>query len=210
MRPPNLTAWGTATGMQRMRGGARSEVWAFQMNGLSWVARKSQLSDGRLRWIERLQKVAVASGLRANPMIRTNSGAISASGWTVHPFVEGHPGQAVDLRRLLPRIKAMHRRTKAWRDPKCPAVQGHVAVHGDLHPDNIVMAEDGPILLDWDEARIDDPSVDIAPILEPNGPLHLSFEVRACWRAEPQRARDLARRLGMFGYKTREALDLTR
>jgi aminoglycoside phosphotransferase (APT) family kinase protein len=39
---------------------------------------------------------------------------------------------------------------------------GDVLVHNDLHPQNVIMAAGGPVLIDWESARIGPPIADIA------------------------------------------------
>ncbi|MFZ5964195.1 phosphotransferase [Thalassococcus sp. BH17M4-6] len=55
----------------------------------------------------------------------------------------------------------------AWRPildhPTC-------AIHSDLNPGNVILTEDGPVLLDWDEARRDAPLFDLA-CLGPSNPV---------------------------------------
>jgi aminoglycoside phosphotransferase (APT) family kinase protein len=40
-------------------------------------------------------------------------------------------------------------------------------VHGDLHPGHLLLADDARVIgvLDWTEARVDDPSIDLAPVV---------------------------------------------
>ena len=35
-------------------------------------------------------------------------------------------------------------------------------VHYDLHPDNVILGPDGPVLIDWTNARAGDPDADVA------------------------------------------------
>lgn len=39
---------------------------------------------------------------------------------------------------------------------------GAVTCHGDLHPDNILLTPDGPVILDWLTAHCGDPLADVA------------------------------------------------
>ena len=43
-----------------------------------------------------------------------------------------------------------------------PAPGGGVVVHLDLHPGNVILAESGPVLIDWALARGGDPELDVA------------------------------------------------
>jgi aminoglycoside phosphotransferase (APT) family kinase protein len=40
--------------------------------------------------------------------------------------------------------------------------EGGRLVHFDLHPDNVLMSADGPVLIDWTNARGGDPDADVA------------------------------------------------
>ena len=67
-------------------------------------------------------------------------------------------------------------------------------VHGDLVSANVIWHQDGPpVVIDWDEARID------AGLFDQTGPVgrkaRLAREIVACWRVEPARARRLVLKL---------------
>ncbi len=72
------------------------------------------------------------------------------------------------------------------------------AVHGDPGLGNVIVTNTGQVvLIDWDEARVDWPGFDRAA-LDPSAPGQmalLAWEIAACWQAEPDYARALARRL---------------
>jgi Ser/Thr protein kinase RdoA (MazF antagonist) len=99
----------------------------------------------------------------------------------------------------------------AWRPllvgPRC-------AVHGDVGPGNILVRGDRVILLDWDEARVDVPWFDFAPLpgIAPDEvalPVPVgrealltagtAWEVATCWAQEPEYA---PRRLGELYRRT--------
>jgi Ser/Thr protein kinase RdoA (MazF antagonist) len=68
------------------------------------------------------------------------------------------------------RLAAKIRRAAATIDPVCadalgllPAVRGGARLcHGDLHPSNIVMSPDGPVIVDWFDSSRGDPVGDVA------------------------------------------------
>lgn len=80
------------------------------------------------------------------------------------------------------------------------------AVHGDPGPANIRIAEEWPVLLDWDEARVDVPWFDLAflpiEVALPNGldagdveTAGIAWEAATCWTSEPEYARTRAKAL---------------
>ena len=73
-------------------------------------------------------------------------------------------------------------------------------VHGDPHPDNIVITAAGVVLLDWDESRVDVSLFDLAALPDEVSPLdHVdrqiasqaasAWEAAVSWRQEPDYAR---------------------
>lgn len=48
---------------------------------------------------------------------------------------------------------------------EAPADSGDVLLHGDLNPGNILVSADGPLLIDWELARIGPPHWDHVPLL---------------------------------------------
>jgi len=40
--------------------------------------------------------------------------------------------------------------------------KGERLLHLDLHPDNVLLARDGPVVIDWTNARAGDPRLDVA------------------------------------------------
>jgi aminoglycoside phosphotransferase (APT) family kinase protein len=113
--------------------------------------------------------------------------AVGASMWQ---RVVDDPGQAAEQGRLLAdlqhgllalvppvtlprqrdRIVAKIRRTAATVDPSfgralalLPPETGTARLcHGDLHPSNVILTDDGPILVDWFDAARGDPIADVA------------------------------------------------
>ncbi len=73
-------------------------------------------------------------------------------------------------------------------------------VHGDPGVENILMTEDGVVLLDWDESRVDVPLLDLAALPEDASPLDdddrwlaaqaaSAWEAAVSWELEPEYAR---------------------
>lgn len=61
----------------------------------------------------------------------------------------------------------LHRRLHAIPPP---GGDGPSVIHLDLHPDNVILSPDGPVVIDWPNATVGEPSVDVATtwlIVEP-------------------------------------------
>jgi Ser/Thr protein kinase RdoA (MazF antagonist) len=204
-----LEAWGAVV-IGPMPGGARSRLWRVEVGGRTCVARRVTAGEPSLRWLVRLQAVAVAQGLRLAPLIPASNGAMTVGGWTVEPWLEGQPATAADLPEVRRVLQRMHRATRGLpprpglvsRLPlRLPVEKGEVAaVHGDVHPGNVLrLAGGGLALIDWEEARIGDTRLDLGFSRDAAGrAAHAAAEVAACWRVEPQRARMMARRLRLI------------
>jgi hypothetical protein len=190
-----------------MPGGARSRLWRVTVAGRACVARQVGLSEPSLRWLQRLQMVALAQGLRLAPLIATPGGALVSGGWTVEPMLDGRPGTFADLPQVRQALRRMHRAARAFPArpgpvfrlpiPLRPGGAETAAVHGDVHPGNILRLSCGGLaLVDWEEARIGDVRLDLGFGRDaPGRAAHAAEEVVACWRAEPARARGMARLL---------------
>lgn len=69
------------------------------------------------------------------------------------------------LTRHARTLAALHDRLHAIAAPEglvAAPVPGDRLVHLDLHPANILMSEDGPVVIDWSNARAGDPAADLA------------------------------------------------
>ncbi len=78
--------------------------------------------------------------------------AIGKRPWTI-------PAQGrvlADLHRQLHELAA-----PAWMDD-CPVGRGDRLLHLDLHPLNVMLGPDGPVVIDWTGACRGDPAVDVA------------------------------------------------
>jgi len=74
------------------------------------------------------------------------------------------PTMTEDL-QLRPWRLAAHARTLAELHDRLHRIDhpdGGTLVHLDLHPDNVLIARDGPVVIDWTNARAGDPHVDDA------------------------------------------------
>ncbi|MEH6793056.1 MAG: phosphotransferase [Rhodococcus sp. (in: high G+C Gram-positive bacteria)] len=121
----------------------------------------------------------------------------------VHAVTEGwpqRPGSAssIDLPKLLGGgdvdLTALptgltQRIVDAWRSARTSSPT--CVVHGDAGARNAIIDEHGRcVLIDWDEARVDQPHYDL-----PVGPAelraNLAWEIATCWIPEPDYARSL-------------------
>ena len=72
------------------------------------------------------------------------------------PHRLGHHGRVLaELHRRLHDLPA-----PPWLE--AAAVAGDRVLHGDLHPLNVLMAPDGPVVIDWTNARRGAPALDVA------------------------------------------------
>ena len=101
-------------------------------------------------------------------------------------------GGDVDLCALPADLLALCR--KAWG-----ALDGEIGViHGDLTAGNLIHTEEGPALIDWDEARVDYRSFDTlrtrpATASACEKTAALAWEVACRWQIEPEHAALVAR-----------------
>ena len=210
MEPPAhaLTAWGGLSLLGPLGGGARSALWR---TACGRVLRHTGASEPAVRWLLPVLALARRAGIEAPRPIPRPSGALACAGWTLEPFAPGrHPASAA---LLAPRVAAMHRVTRSipvrpghpavGDAPLPPPLRGlrgllprgpRCAVHGDLHPGNILVGEGAVTLLDWEEARRDAPAFDRAG-LGGDPVLRSLNEAAAGWRREPAHARRHARAL---------------
>ena len=68
--------------------------------------------------------------------------------------------------RLAAKVAAVELITEAERTEGCRLVrelpQGNSLLHGDLHPNNVILSDSGPVIIDWFDASVGHPVVDIA------------------------------------------------
>lgn len=209
MTVPDLSAWGTATDIAPVPGGARRLAFRARVGGRLVIAKSNALPEPSLRWQIAAERAARRAGLIVPGLIETASGALSSAGWTLEPWIDGHPAKAGDLRQLpLARLRAAgrHLPRRPGRTRVLPASWARLSalpgpnglIHGDLHPGNLLRLHNGLALIDWEEARIGPLAVDDAAIARARGiacPDHARAELVACAMAEPNRARAMARHL---------------
>ena len=108
-------------------------------------------------------------------------------------LIQHNMGGDIDLTSMPPELVSQCR--AAWAlVPEQPAC----LIHGDVNPSNIIISEAGnPVLLDWDEARVDLATFDLLALEQRSDPViragALAFEIAMCWCIETQRATALAR-----------------
>lgn len=109
---------------------------------------------------------------------------------SAHDLTTQPRGGDIDLERMPAYLAAEIRR--AWA---ALPISGRCVVHGDPGARNTILTESGDVvLIDWDEARVDDPAFDVGTT--PTA-LHaqLAWEVATCWHTEPAYARHLSTKL---------------
>jgi aminoglycoside phosphotransferase (APT) family kinase protein len=71
------------------------------------------------------------------------------------------PWRALHHVRLLASLHQQLHRIEA-PDELAQAGAGDTLIHLDFHPDNVLMSRDGPVVIDWTNARRGDPALDVA------------------------------------------------
>lgn len=102
---------------------------------------------------------------------------------TAHDLLTEHRGGDIDLSSMPDELVARIR--SAWA---AVPTQPETVVHGDLGAGNAVIGPNGQVgLIDWDEARVDNPGFDIGttPTWEV---AQLAWEIATCWVTEPEYA----------------------
>lgn len=78
-----------------------------------------------------------------------------------HPWRLGrHARMLADLHRRLHAIPAHPALPGRWAAPE----PGDVVVHGDLHPDNVLLSPAGPVVIDWSSAGRGPAGADVADV----------------------------------------------
>ena len=115
---------------------------------------------------------------------------------TCHELIATDTGGDVDMSLLPPEDAALCRSTWRQLPEREPAV-----IHGDPSPTNIRIDGDRVGLLDWDEARIDSPLLDLGALPDAESAglsaddfdrarlASVAWEVAVCWQLEDEYAR---------------------
>ncbi len=64
--------------------------------------------------------------------------------------------------RLLAELHERLHRIPAPAGARVAALQGDRLLHGDLHPMNVMLTSQGPMVIDWSNATVGDPALDVA------------------------------------------------
>lgn len=83
-------------------------------------------------------------------------------GPTVAEELEARPWRAAALGRLMARVHRMLDQVPAPPDLPRFGVGGDGLLHLDLHPNNVLLGPEGPVVIDWVDARRGDRAVDVA------------------------------------------------
>lgn len=117
------------------------------------------------------------------------------TGWPQRPdaasantLLSEHTGNNdVDLKAMPDALANVIRQSWLAVQPKDQCV-----IHGDPGGANALITSDGNcVLIDWDEARVDDPLFDLQ-LTDAEQRAALAWEIAVCWTSEPAYARALA------------------
>ena len=103
-----------------------------------------------------LMALAAAHGVRVPRVLELRGDAMvmeRVDGPTMDAALRRRPWR---LRRQVEVLARLHARVH--RVP----LDGASLLHLDLHPQNVLLAADGPVLIDWTNARAGDPAADVA------------------------------------------------
>src|SRR6266540_2432191 len=157
-----LEQWGDDVALiEPLAGGVANDVWTVRVNGHRAVGRLGVRSDADLAWETELLERLDREGLTVPVPIPTTDGRLFADGVVVMTYVEGGPPETeADWRRVADTLRQLHRLTPGW--PQRPGWRSSTdLVHGDPNPRNIRMTADRVALIDWDEAHVDVPDLDL-------------------------------------------------
>lgn len=104
----------------------------------------------------RLMALAAAHGVRVPRVLELHGDAMvmeRIDGPTMEAALRRRPWR---LRRQVDALARLH--AQVHRVP----LDGASLLHLDLHPQNVLLATEGPVLIDWTNARSGDPALDVA------------------------------------------------
>lgn len=204
-----------------LTGGARNHVWLVERGGAQFVAKSTRRSAETLWWLHRLEPALREAGLRAALPIATRHRIVVEGWTLERFILGRPAGakDIARLRPALLHLNRLTRNIPQRPDfctardlpqilrsgdavlPGCSGPLAktlralprgpHGVVHADLTPSNIILTDNGPCLIDWDEARRDLALFDQAP--QQHDTARAAFEIASCWQVEPRRAIALAR-----------------
>lgn len=228
--PPDVSAWPGVELGDPLTGGSRAPVFRAHRHGQLLVVKVSSRTPASLAWELDLLQALDDAGLRVPITVPTVDGRQSLDGVVVQTFLPGQPprteqdwtgvaafitrdrGGDVDLTAMP--LTAVDRVRACWRALLTELDTSPVAttsapttcvVHGDLGA-GAVLIHDGQVgVIDWDEARVDVPVLDLVgipghenpPGVDP-GVAHLAalaWETATCWVPEARYARSLLAQL---------------
>src|SRR5215207_1376990 len=170
-----LEQWGDDVArIEPLAGGVANDVWIVRVNGQLAVGRLGVRSDADLAWETELLERLAHAGLTVPVPIPTTDGRLFADGLVVMTYVEGgRPETEADWRRVA---DLLHAATGTKIDlgamppegvARCRAAWARLVgrptcvVHGDPNPRNIRLTAERVALIDWDEAHVDVPDLDL-------------------------------------------------
>lgn len=123
--------------------------------------------EGRLGLeYERLEGVSLWDEMRAKPWALGKYSRLLAQLHTdVHAILD--PGDIPELKgKLERRIRPVPELRAKVREALLAGLQelpnGNNLCHGDFHPDNVILTQSGPVVIDWIDASVGSPPADVA------------------------------------------------
>lgn len=111
-----LRAWDTeATVVRRLSGGARSEVWLVELQGVAWTARRRRRTEAALDWELDLIEHLAANGIGVPRVLQTADGRRSRGGLVVLSWIDGRaPDSRAEWRMVGEDLRRVHALTVGW------------------------------------------------------------------------------------------------
>ena len=200
-----LEQWGDdVVRIEPLAGGVGNDVWRVRVKGRLAVGRLSARSDGDLAWETELLQHLERDGLTVPVPIPTTDGRLFADGLVVMTYVDGGPPETeAEWRRVADVLRQLHRLTEGW--PQRPgwrsstdlmdAETGTRIDLGAMPPEGVArcraawarLTADRVALIDWDEAHVDVPDLDLALPYNAagldDGAYDIAAQASAAWEA---------------------------
>lgn len=108
LEPQMLQAWGRLKVLGQLSGGHRNACFKVAQNDRLFVAKTTRRSNAALAWLGPVQEFAQMAGFRVPRLIRSKGGNLSENGWTLEPFLQGHPAQQSETLQFTSLLRRFH------------------------------------------------------------------------------------------------------